>query len=140
MNFIRKLKLNSLGQYEFTEKEYKDIYFIKELFVHTELNFEKINHVQKLINLNNIKYTKDNEWICFFDNEDYLYFLYNIKHEHLYWDHDKIEIIFKNNYKLTSFRMNFIIEILFQQTYGYNSAISNGYISIYHYNTLIKNL
>lgn len=88
MNFIRKLKLNKLGCYNFTLEESKNLEFINSLIKTKNIN--DISFFYSLYNLNTItKSTSTIRTIELYssDENNYSYFLYFIDSHNLYWDH-----------------------------------------------------
>lgn len=118
MNFIRKLKLNSLGQYEFSKKELDIINNIKSLNI-KNLNFIQIQCLYKIMCLNLIIFDEleNNNDVYFSDNERNIYFLYNKKYNQLWWSYYRVESFLKLNLFLFNSDFEKIIVKIMEKSY-----------------------
>src|SRR6478735_8012153 len=106
MNIIRKIKLNNLGYYHFTEKELSDLNMIFKFVNYSKENYEQIKFIYN--NLLNLK-------INFKNNE--IIFIHNLNSNYFYVNYNLIWLIFENKFRYTDYEINNFIESILKQTY-----------------------
>lgn len=105
---IRKLKLNSLGQYIFSEKEQKYIDLIFSLNINN-LTFVKINFLYLLMNLEQVEYTNYPNRIFFIDKYKNGYFQFTKNTNSFYWDTENVYNYMKVNFYISDFEIKKIL-------------------------------
>lgn len=116
MNFERKLKLNSLGHYKFTEEETKNLELIKSLNIEA-LNFKIIIDLLLILNLKLIKIIKYDDWLFIVDDHKNMFFEFNISNKKLACDFYTINNILLKNIKFTLPNSN-LIQILIEKKFN----------------------
>lgn len=116
MNFVRKLKLNNLGEYDFTQREIECLNFIKNLDI-DNLNYKNISFLYNLMNLSVIRSNLNSNYLYFKLNNK-IYFQFIEKEKFLYFDSDTYHTI-RSLFKLQYYNLEQLIEKLIQKSYNF---------------------
>lgn len=104
MNFERKLKLNSLGEYKFSNREKECLKMINELKIQN-LDYKKTSFLYLIMNLKIIKFELDKSILYFVDDDTrIIYFTFDEHYRMFYWCNQQIDRVLRyygfNAYKL----------------------------------------
>lgn len=118
MNLERKLKLNNLGQYKFSDREKECLYIIDILnrmfFINTKFNYKQISYLYKLMNLEFCEYLEEpNVIVLSYENKNYFY----IETNNIDWDNFNVHSVLINLFGLNFSSIPNFIEFLFLYAY-----------------------